>query len=234
MRDEVQEQLLRVETNLVEMTKLVKIAMADATQALLSADIHVAELVISSDSEIDAINASIEVNCLEIFASGDLSPVDVRRTLASIRMCTTLERMGDLAAHVAKQARLRFPFPSIPDELQGTFARMGELANSVVEKTGTVIETHDLRFAADMTIADAEMDAIHRELFSIVLDPTWSHGVESAIDVTLLSRYYERFADHGVTIAKRVAFVVTGETYGTSDLAAGAELMQDAETAETK
>ena len=131
--------------------------------------------------------------------------------------------MGDLAAHVAKQARLRFPFTSIPDELQDTFARMGKLANSVVQKTGNVIETQDLSHAADMTAADAEMDSIHRELFSIVLDASWSHGVEAAIDVTLLSRYYERFADHGVTVARRVAFVVTGELYGISDLEAPAE-----------
>ena len=228
----VEDQLLRVETNLVEMTKLVRIAMQDATTSLLTADIHLAEQVISGDSAINIINASIELNCLEIFASGTLSPTDVRRSVASLRMCTTLERMGDLAAHVAKQARLRFPFSSIPEELQGTFARMGELAHSVVSQTGTVIETHDLRFAADMTIADAEMDAIHRELFTIVLDPSWSHGVEAAIDVTLLSRYYERFADHGLTIAKRVAFVVTGETYGTSDLAAGAELMSEIDPAD--
>lgn len=232
MPEVFQEQLDRVESNLVEMTKLVKIAIQDATTSLLSADIHLAEQVISADSAINVINASIEVNCLEILASGNLSPIDVRRTVAGIRMCTTLERMGDLAAHVAKQARLRFPFSSIPSELQATFARMGELADSVVTQTATVIETQDLRFATDMTIADAEMDAIHRELFTIVLDPSWSHGVEAAIDVTLLSRYYERFADHGLTIAKRVAFVVTGETYGTSDLAAGAEIMSDIDAAE--
>jgi phosphate transport system protein len=139
-------------------------------------------------------------------------------TVASLRMSTTLERMGDLAAHVAKQARLRYPHISVPDELKSTFARMGEIANEIVKRTGQVIESGSLQYAADMTKNDEEMDAIHRELFSAVLSPDWKHGVESAIDTTLLSRFYERFADHGVTIARRVAFVVTGEAYGTSDL----------------
>lgn len=223
MEELTHDRLVRVQSNLVDMTQLVRAAMVSATDALLSADVHVAERVISEDSQIDAINASIEQACLEILGSPDLTPTDIRMTVASLRMSTTLERMGDLAAHVAKQARLRFPFVSVPDELQSTFARMGQIANNIVERTGKVIETGDLRYAANMAEDDAEMDAIHRELFSIVLDSTWSHGVEAAIDVTLLSRYYERFADHGVTIARRVAFVVTGETYGISDLAAAAE-----------
>ncbi|MEY4322912.1 MAG: hypothetical protein RL410_693, partial [Actinomycetota bacterium] len=171
----------------------------------------------------NAINANVEEVCLNELSTGKLSESEVRFTVAAIRMSTTLERMGDLAAHVAKQARLRFPFVSIPDELQSTFKHMGEIANSIVSDTAKVIETQDLRRAAEMTAQDAQMDAIHRELFTIVLSEDWTHGVEAAIDVTLLSRYYERFADHGVTIARRIAFIVTGETYGVSDLNAAAD-----------
>ena len=205
------------------MAKLVQVAMASSTESLLSADVHLAESVISDDVRINAINATIEESCLDVLSGGNVTPEDVRLAVASIRMSTTLERMGDLAAHVAKQARLRFPFMSIPDSLHDTFHEMGEIANSIVANTTKVIETQDLHHAVDMTAADAKMDAIHRELFSIVLSPSWTDGVEAAIDVTLLSRYYERFADHGVSIAKRVAFLVTGETYGVSDLAVVAE-----------
>jgi phosphate transport system protein len=219
----VNPQLQQVRSDLVEMAKLVEVAMAVATESLLSADVHLAESVISDDIRINAINANVEEVCLEVLSSGRVSPDDVRLAVASIRMSTTLERMGDLAAHVAKQARLRFPFMSIPDELHETFREMGEIANSIVSNTTKVIETQDLHHAADMTAEDAKMDRFHRELFTIVLSPEWAHGVEAAIDVTLLSRYYERFADHGVTIAKRVAFLVTGETYGISSLAAVAE-----------
>ncbi|MGA0857880.1 MAG: phosphate signaling complex protein PhoU [Candidatus Nanopelagicales bacterium] len=200
------------------MTRLVEIAMSDATRALLTADIELAQKTITQDDAINAINNSIEQNCLEILRANDLTQTEIRMTVASLRMSTTLERMGDLAAHVAKQARLRYPHVSVPDELKSTFARMGEIANEIVKRTGQVIESGSLQYAADMTKNDEEMDAIHRELFSAVLSPAWKHGVESAIDTTLLSRFYERFADHGVTIARRVAFVVTGEAYGTSDL----------------
>ena len=212
--------LLKVQADLVELTVLVKEAMACATHSLLTADVHAAERVISDDTKIDAVNNNIERLCLEALTTQALNPTEVRSAVASMRMATTLERMGDLAAHVAKQARLRYPFISIPAELQGTFARMGHLANDVVDSTGKVVATRDLAFAADISSADQEMDDIHRELFSIVLAPDWNHGVQAAIDVTLLSRYFERFADHGVTVARRVAFVVTGEPYGLTDLEA--------------
>jgi len=215
----VQGQIQRVQNDLVEMTDLIRTAIADATEALMSADIHTAQRIITEDSRIDAINANVELVCLDILEHEGLTSEDIRTAVAFLRMSTTLERMGDLAAHVAKQARLRFPFVSVPDELRATFAHMGAIALKIVERTSEVIRTTDLRSAAELADADAEMDAIHRELFTIVLDPAWPHGVEAAIDVTLLSRYYERFADHGVTIARRVAFVVTGEKYGVSDLA---------------
>ena len=218
MENLTNERLRRVQNNLVEMTSLVQIAMSCATEALLSADVHLAEQVISDDVKINEINNSIEENCLEIFETPNLTATDIRMSVASLRMSTTLERMGDLAAHVAKQARLRFPNVSVPEDLAETFAQMGEIANSIVKQTGKVIATGELKYAADMTKEDSEMDQIHRQLFTLVLDPNWKHGVESAIDVTLLSRYYERFADHGVTVARRVAFVVTGEAYGVSDL----------------
>lgn len=210
--------LLKVQADLVELTGLVEQAMSRATHSLLTADVHTAEAVISDDVKIDAVNNNIERLCLEALSTQTLNQIEVRSAVASLRMATTLERMGDLAAHVAKQARLRYPHISIPAELQGTFARMGHLANEVVRSTGKVIETKDLSFAADISSLDREMDDIHRELFSTVLAPDWTHGVQAAIDVTLLSRYLERFADHGVTVARRVAFVVTGEPYGLTEL----------------
>lgn len=216
-------ELARIQANLVEMTDLVQTAMRRATDSLLTADVHVAEAVITEDVRIDGIHNSVESTVLEILYEHKLSRSDVRTAVAALRMSTTLERMGDLAAHVAKQARLRYPYVSVPAELQGTFARMGELANYVVERSSQVIETQDLSLAADITAADAEMDAIHRELFATVLAPEWKHGVESAIDITLLSRYYERFADHAVTLARRVAFVVTDEPYGVTDFDAAAD-----------
>ena len=126
--------------------------------------------------------------------------------------------MGDLAVHVAKQARLRYPNSSIPNELRGTFAELGALEDAIAAKTASVISTKDVTLGPDIERYDEEVDRLHRELFTTVLSPSWSHGVESAIDATLLSRYYERYADHAVSIAGRVMHVVTGEPYADTSL----------------
>ena len=62
------------------------------------------------------------------------------------------------------------------------------------------------------------MDRLHREIFATVLAPAWDHGTEAAIDLALLGRYYERFADHAVSVARRVVYLVTGERHNTADL----------------
>ena len=138
--------------------------------------------------------------------------------IGALRIATSLERMGDLAEHIAKQARMRYPKPSVPQELRATFAIMGGVAEAIVSKTGSVIANKDVSLATDIAHHDAEMDNLHRELFTIVLSPTWKHGVEAAIDVTLLSRYYERYADHAVSVTRRVVNVVTGEPYVAVDI----------------
>jgi len=121
--------------------------------------------------------------------------------------------MGDLAVHIAKQVRLRYPNPAIPEELNITFAEMGKAATKIVNQTGKVIATNDAGLAENIAEYDDILDRLHRELFMAVLSDNWSHGVEAAIDVTLLSRYYERFGDHAVTVARRLVHIVTGEPY---------------------
>ena len=198
---------------LVQITRLVGSAMNRATQALLDADLPLAEAVIDADAQIDALSSEVEERCFDIIARDHPEGEDLRVLIGALRIAASLERMGDLAEHVAKQARLRFPRVSVPVELRGTFAEMGGLAEAIVSKTGSVIATKDVSLAADVARHDAEVDRLHRELFTIVLLPSWTHGVEAAIDVTLLSRYYERYADHAVSVTRRVVTIVTGEPY---------------------
>lgn len=221
MRQHYHDQLDSIAADLVEMTRLVENAMRRATDSLLNADLATAEAVIAADAEIDTVTTRIEETSVEIVALQQPVASELRFLVGALRMSATLERMGDLAAHVAKQARLRHPNLSIPTELRATFAMMGAIANTVVQKSGAVISSRDLALAADLAAADEQMDKLHRELFSVVLSPSWSHGVEAAIDVTLLSRYYERFADHGVSLARRIAYVVTGDMPTKVTLAAG-------------
>jgi len=222
MREHYHEQLEAISKDLVELTHSIESAMSRATGALVSADLQAAEAVVAEDAAIDQAALAIETACASVIALQAPVASELRFLIGALRMSSTLERMGDLAAHIAKQVVLRHPAQPIPADLRATFSMMGAIATSVVQKTAAVIELRDLNRAADVAVADEQMDELHRELFEVVLSPSWAHGVEAAIDVTLLSRFYERFADHGVTIARRVAYIVTGDMPTKSELAENA------------
>ena len=166
-----------------------------------------------AENEVKPLAAEIDDQCFEIAARQQPVATDLRIIMSGIRISMSVERMGDLAKHVAKQTRLRYPKSSIPPELRATFAQMGGLAEAICSKTGMVILSKDVSHVSDVETYDDQMDKLHRELFGIVLSPDWRYGVEEAIDVTLLSRYYERFADHAVTVTKRMVHIVTGMSY---------------------
>jgi phosphate transport system protein len=126
-------------------------------------------------------------------------------------MSADLERMGDLAHHIAKQARMRYPNVAVPAELIPIISEMDKVASRLIDKLSAVMEHRDTVRALEIESDDDEMDRLHRELIGVLLADDWSHGVEAAIDMTLLGRYYERCADHAVSIARRVYFLVTGE-----------------------
>jgi phosphate transport system protein len=210
MRDDY---ITQIDEALVSMAELVGKSVSLATYALLEDDLESAEKVIAGDKPIDELNLDVEEMCSRIAALQAPVATDLRLVMGAIRMAGSLERMGDLAVHIAKQVRLRYPNPSIPFELRDTFAKMGNAASLIVEQTGEVISTRDTSLARDMKIFDDTLDNLHRELFTVVLSNDWKHGVEAAIDVTLLSRFYERFGDHAVSAARRVTHIVTGEPY---------------------
>jgi phosphate transport system protein len=213
MRAAYETQLAQIDTALIAMSELVGTAIRGATEALLVDDLAMAELVIAGDSEIDQLNADVEEMSILIAALQAPMATDLRLVMGAVRISGSLERMGDLAVHIAKQVRLRYPNPSIPAELSETFARMGQAASKIVEQTGEVIANRDTALAEEMKKYDDILDLLHRELFTVVLSDDWSHGVEAAIDVTLLSRFYERFGDHAVSVARRVTHIVTGTPY---------------------
>ena len=206
-------ELAHVNADLVLMTQLVGKAITDATTALLTGDLALAQQVIAGDDPLNDLNAKIEDECFHITSTQAPVARKLRMVMSAVRMATSLERMGDLAVHIAKQVRLRYPSPAIPAELQEIFGQMGNAASKIVERTGEVIQTHDASLAEQIAIYDDELDRLHRELFMTVLSEAWGHGVEAAIDVTLLSRFYERFGDHAVTVARRLMHIVTGEPY---------------------
>jgi phosphate transport system protein len=211
VRDLYHQQLDAISNQLVEMTRLVGSAMGRSTTALLDADLGLAESVIAADDQVDLIYREIEAQAYELLARQQPVASDLRVIVTSLRMSSDLERMGDLAIHVAKVARLRFPASAVPAQLRSTILEMGQVAERIVAKAGSVIASRDVPTALELEQDDDEMDRLHRTLFVIILDDSWQHGVEAAIDMTLLSRYYERFADHAVSVARRVVYLVTGE-----------------------
>ncbi|MEV4557147.1 phosphate signaling complex protein PhoU [Kitasatospora sp. NPDC049285] len=211
MRDAYHEELDSISDNLVEMARLVGSAMGRATTALLDADLELAESVIAADEKVNAIHHELENRAIDLLARQQPVATDLRIVVTSLRMSADLERCGDLARHVAKVARLRFPECAVPTDLHATVLEMGQLAQRLVAKAGLVIATKDVDRAMELEADDDAIDALHRELFSHLLDDRWHHGIETAVDVTLVGRYYERFADHAVSVAKRVVYLVTGE-----------------------
>lgn len=211
MRDIYHEELDHISSRLVEMTKLVAVAMERATNALLDADLATAEQVMLADDHIDALRVELEDRSFEMIARQQPVATDLRLLITTLHLASDLERMGDLALHVAKIARLRYPEVAVPVEARDVISQMGEVARSLVHKVADVVEGHDMELAQDIEAEDDSMDALRRKLFTLVLSPNWAHGTEAAIDMTLLGRYYERYADHAVAVARRTIFIVTGK-----------------------
>jgi phosphate transport system protein len=211
MRDIFHEELDAINGGLVQMSLLVREAFSDATKALLTSDLALAEKVIAADAAIDDIYHELDARTINLIARQQPVATDLRTLVSSLRISADLERMGDLAHHIAKTARMRYPNCAVPEVLTNIITAMDKEGAAISEKMTTVIQYGDTVRALEVDKDDDEMDRLHRELIATLLGDSWNHGIETAIDMTLLGRYYERFSDHAVSIAHRIYFVVTGE-----------------------
>ena len=169
-------------------------------------------LNISRNAAIDQLRESVERRTVDLIARQQPVASDLRALTTGLRIASDLERCGDLAVHVAKLARRRYPTCAVPAELQATIGEMGDVASAIVEKAGAVVATRDADRAVELESDDDVMDALHKTLLLTMLAPEWHYGVDTAIDLALAGRYYERFADHAVSVARQVVYLVTGET----------------------
>ncbi|MBA3783296.1 phosphate signaling complex protein PhoU [Nocardioides sp. InS609-2] len=211
MRDAFHDQLDGIFEDLAAIGRLVETAVERATRALLTADAGLAEQVISADVDIDRARERVEDDAFQMLSLQAPVAGDLRIVVAALRMVTELERMGDLSVHVAKIARLRVPNIAVPEQIRPSIERMAEVAEAMVRRTTAIIALRDVDAALDLHKDDEEIDRLRRDSFVTLLADDWSHGVEAAVDAALLGRYYERIADHAVSIANRVVFVVTGK-----------------------
>jgi phosphate transport system protein len=215
MRNAYFDQLDAIVDDLVAMTRDVQQAVSRATHALLTADGHIADQVVAGDARIDAMREQVEDRAFELLALQQPVAGDLRMLVAALRMVADLERMGDLSVHVAKVAQLRIPGSAVPAEMVPTMKRMAEVAVDMVGAAAEVIADRDVDAARRLEADDEEMDELRKRSFRMMLGDRWSHGVEPAIDIALLGRYYERIADHAVSLARRVVYLVTGEAPAT-------------------
>ena len=212
MREEFHAELAEVSGLLVAMADEVRSAMKRATAGLLNADAGVAEGVVAGDTVVNQLHKEVEEKVYGLLARQAPVASDLRLVVTSLHIAADIERMGDLAKHVAKTALRRHPAKAVPDELAGIVGDMAEIADRIAGKISKVLASPDASRAAELETDDDAMDELHKGLFVVLLGAAWKHGVESAIDGALLGRFYERYADHAVNAGHHMYFFVTGES----------------------
>jgi phosphate transport system protein len=211
MREAYRGQLDQLAEELAGMCELTGAAMRQATRALLETDLALAEQVISEDAQVDLARASTDEHAFALLALQAPVAGDLRTVVSAIQASADIERMGGLAVHVAQAARRRHPQPVLPDQVRPHFAEMGRVAVQLAMDAAQVVRTRDVHLAVKVEQDDDAMDDLHKHLFTVLMAPAWPHGVAAAVDVALLGRFYERFADHAVSLARQVVYVVTGQ-----------------------
>ena len=217
MREVFHQSLEDVQNRLVEIADLVTIAIDRATRAFGASDVSLAEEVIEADAIIDEKAVELDELAIEILARQQPVARDLRIVVTALRVSASLERMGDMAEHIAQLARSRFPERAIPKGLRTTFTRMGELDVEVARKLAELLRTQDLRIAESIRDTDDDIDELHISVFEKVLGESWKGEATATVDATLASRYHERFADHAVSVAKKVVYLATGDWAGADD-----------------
>jgi phosphate transport system protein len=211
MREEFHIQLNGLREQLAEMSDTAASAMRSADTAVLEADVELARQVIAADAGLDRARDHCEETAQQLLALQAPVASDLRLVLTALYCAEKIERMGDLAAHVADTARLTHPARPVPAELESTIAHLGRITVGMAERLAELIRQPDEGGFAELNETDRTVDTLHAGVMSAVTDPTWPHGVPAATSLALLARYYERFADQTVSVAKRLDFAITGE-----------------------
>jgi phosphate transport system protein len=207
MREVFQQELREVQDRLVEISDLVAKSIGNATTAFNDSNVSLAEIVIDADRQIDALSVELDELAINILARQQPVARDLRIVVSALRISASLERMGDMAEHIAQLARYRFPDKVVPKSLRSTFAEMGRLDVAIANSLTELLRTQDPKIADHIRNEDDKIDELHASVFDKVLGEKWKGEAADTVDATLASRYHERFADHAVSIAKKVQYV---------------------------
>jgi phosphate transport system protein len=220
MREVFQQELAEVQDRLAEIARLVAISIEKATKAFNESDVALAEEVIADDDKIDALTVELDELAITILARQQPVARDLRIVVSALRISASLERMGDMSTHISQLARYRFPDKVIPKSLRPTFAEMGAVDVKIAKMLAELLTTEDMKLAEAIRNEDDKVDALHLSVFDAVLGETWKGQAADTVDATLASRYHERFADHAVSIAKKVQYLGTGDWHQPSSVEA--------------
>lgn len=221
MRAIFDQELEQIGNDLLDMARHVATAITDASTALRTSDLELAERVIEADAKIDEFETMLDERCITLLARQQPVATDLRVIVSALRISASIERMGDLARHVGQVVRLRYPQPVIPEVAMPVFDQLAEASIKVANEVVELLQNHDLELAAAVERDDDRLDQLHAQTFQLTLADDWSGSTAETVDVTLLARFYERFGDHAVSVARRITYLVTGDLVSGSGNADG-------------
>ena len=210
MRTVYREQMDNLAHDLLLMCDQIHDMNRKASKALFDADIAAAETVLGSVDKLDELRERSETRAIELLALEGPVAGDLRQIISGIYIVEDMARMGALSVHIAKTARRRHPDKAVPADTEGYFREMAKVCDSIVTHTREILTTYDVEMALTMAQEDDSIDDIHQHLFTLTNDDNWPHSPAQTVDVTLLSRFYERYADHAVEVAARIIYLATG------------------------
>ena len=211
MREVFQQELHEVQDRLVEIAESVSLIIEKSTQAFLANEVSKADEAIALSESNEEKALALDELVIKILARQSPVARDLRILVSALRISASLERMGALASHIASIARYRFPGSAVPASLRSTFEEMGALDIKLSKKVIEVLKNTDVDLARAIQAEDERVDELHRHIFDVVLSEDWKENAMFTVDVTLASRYFERFADHVVDISAKVSYLTTGE-----------------------
>jgi phosphate transport system protein len=209
MRTGFHAELDRLSAELGEMCRVAGTLVEFATTALVDADLPAAERVLTELAHLDTLDARVRDRAFALLALQAPVARDLRTVVSALQIAADADRMGGLAANVAKIARRRHPESAVPEPAGELFVEMGSVAVQLANRVESAVITGDVEQARRIRDGDDVMDDLHRRLFGLLTDQRWPHGTAAAADVILLGRFYGRFADHAVEIARRIVFRTT-------------------------
>lgn len=210
MRAIFNEELQQVAEDLATMTKEVHTAVVNAGVALFSSDIEMAQSVIDNDKVIDTLERSVNDQCVTLLAKQSPVATDLRIVVSTMSMASLLERMGDLARHIAEISRSTYPDSPLPEQIKDIFQHMQSFTEETTSTLVSLVDSHDEEKAQHLILRDDEMDKLFESVYEVARGDNWHATTGQTIDTVLLSRYYERIGDHAVSVARRLVYMVSG------------------------